>query len=98
MRSTTRRAAAAIASLLLVLGVLGFGVRPHAALGAPAAAKHPTSKPAPLPQIVTIKKADGPTVRGKVLATDAAHLSLAPVEGNAFGQPVDIPWKNVKTV
>ena len=97
MRSEYRRGAG-IVPLLVLLGLIGFCVCPHAVLSAPAARKAPASRPAPPPQIVTIKKVDGSTLRGKVLTNDGVQLSIAPVEGKAFGQPLDVAWKDVKAV
>jgi hypothetical protein len=97
MRSKPPRAAS-IAPLMVLLSLIGFSACPHAVLGAPAAGKAPTSRPAPPPQIVTIKKVDGSTLRGKVVGGDGVQLTVAPIEGKAFGQPVELAWQDVKTV
>src|SRR3954449_2384199 len=97
MQSRPRRAAPIVAWTVL-FSLIGFLACPHAVLGAPASGKAPTSRPAPPPQIVTIRKADGSTLRGKVLGGDGVQLTIAPIEGKAFGQPVELAWQDVKTV
>jgi hypothetical protein len=65
--------------------------------GAPSPKAPAADKPKP-PQIVTVKKSDGSSVRGKVAANDREHLTIDPVEGNKFGAPIEIAWSDVKSV
>jgi hypothetical protein len=81
------------ATLALIVGTLAFAATP------PAAQKTPTGKAAAPPPVVAIKKVDGSTVRGRLIASDGLHLSIEPaVDKNTFGDAVDIAWKDVKTV
>jgi hypothetical protein len=46
-----------------------------------------------------IKKTDGSSVRGRLVASDGVHLTIEPaVDKSTFGDATQVPWKDVKTV
>lgn len=92
MSRLIRRGCVSVA-LLLMVGALAFAAAPAAPSKTPA-----PKSPAP-PPVVAIKKVDGSTVRGRLVASDGLRLSIEPaVDKNTFGDAVDVPWKDVKTV
>ncbi len=57
----------------------------------------PADKPKAIP-VVAIKKADGSVVRGQLVASDGAKVTVKPAEGKTFGEPVNVAWADVKSV
>jgi hypothetical protein len=80
------------AALAIVLG----GAVAALAFAAPSPATG-AGKPAVQP-IVSIKKADGSTLRGQLVDSDGRHITVKPAEGKTFGEPVELPWSDVKAV
>ena len=81
------------ASLLLVLPVV------LAAQRATRTARPPTTPATPQPPLVTVTKTDGSLVRGRLASSDPKSLSIVPtVKGGAPGDPIEVPWTEVKTV
>jgi hypothetical protein len=79
---------------LIVIVSLALAAAPPTSSNKPA----PTAKLA-APPIVSIKKTDGSNLRGKLLDADGIHLTIQPaVDKNTFGDPVEVPWKDVKVV
>jgi hypothetical protein len=78
-------------------GTLAFLIGAVAFAAAPAQTAAPKAPAAP--PIVSIKKADGSNLRGRLVASDGLHLTIEPaVDKNTFGDPVEVPWKDVKAI
>ena len=69
-------------------------------LAAQRAARTTPGAPAtpPAAPFVTVTKTDGSTVRGRLASSDPKSLSVVPVVRGAPGDPVEVPWSEVKTV
>jgi hypothetical protein len=97
MPQTISRVGVAVILALVIVGVAGAALTLAAV--PTSSSKQPAAKSPASPPIVSIKKVDGSTVRGRLVASDGLNLTIEPaVDKNTFGDAAQVPWKDVKAV